>query len=769
MRIIFFIALLGSSIISFAQPQIELGTWGNELPYKEVVDLVVRPEEVVVATENGLFYFGRAFKTIDRVSKIDGLSGVVITAMSEHEPSGTLLVAYDNQIIDLIQGDQQTSLFDIQRFSIIGEKQINDIFLVGDRVFFSCDFGIVEMDIQSQEFDGPYFIGPNGSQLKVYEINSDGQRLFAATEIGLFSADINDPNLRDFNAWTQDSFLGGPINTLALYKGALYVNKKDLDSKTDTVYTNSSGSWTTVHEFEYWRRFALRADNDFIMTCTDFSFSAYDEDLNLAANMTQASRDYPFAVTTAVQGDPNDSEFFLGTLESGLVRHWNGFLAPNYLPEGPQNKAAFDVIARDNSIWTAQGGLDGSFQPLFNARPIQLKVEGEWLPSDRTVQDSATDIIELRFDPNNADNVWGASYGYGLLLWDAQGNLKERYDYSNTILQERAGGPGFTNIGGIDFDNEGRLWMTNPNTSDPLAVRTRNNEWFSYTLGGFAPSTLPIKSVMADDVGQIWVQLRNDGIVVFNHGNTLGNTNDDQVKKLTSASGQGALSSKSVLSMASDRNGAVWVGTNQGVVTFFSPSRIFSGQNFDAQHVLIEQNGVLSKLLENEAVTCIAIDGANRKWFGTARSGAYLMSADGTEEILHFTEENSPLFSNTIQSIAVNDEHGEVYIATEKGLITYRSGATEGSDTFGDVLAFPNPVRPDFTGDIAIKGLAENANVKITDISGNLVFETTALGGQALWNGRSFSGQDVTTGVYLVFMTNDDGSETAVTKIMIIR
>jgi ligand-binding sensor domain-containing protein len=274
---------------------------------------------------------------------------------------------------------------------------------------------------------------------------------------------------------------------------------------------------------------------------------------------------------------------------------------------------------------------------------------------------------------------------------------------------------------------------------------------------------------MVDNSDQVWVQLRNDGIVVFNHNNTLANTDDDQQRKLGTAAGQGALSSRSVLSMATDKNGAVWVGTNQGVVTFFSPERIFTGQNFDAQHVLIEQNGSLSKLLENEAVTSIAIDGGNRKWFGTARSGVFVMSPDGTEELLHFTEENSPLFSNSIQAIGINPDHGEVYISTDRGMISYRGGATEGQDTLGDVMAFPNPVRPGFSGDIAIRGLAENANVKITDISGNLVFETTALGGQALWSGQSFSGRDVTTGVYLVFLTNDDGSETAVTKIMIVR
>ncbi len=758
-------------MLTIAQPNIELGGWASELPYSNVVDIVVHSDEVAVATENGLFYFDRMLRSVEPRSTIDGLSGVSITAMSEHRDSETLIIAYDNQIIDLIRAEQKTSFFDIQRFNIIGERKINHILSIGDRIFFSCGYGIAEFDFLAKEFNGPYFIGENGSKVVIYEMTTDGQYLYAAAEDGLYSADINDPNLRDFNAWTKDPFLKGPINTLTYFDGALYVNKKDLDTKTDTVYFNKSGNWEPLHELLYWRRNSLTSDNDFLMVCTKFSFSAYNSELQLSGNMTQSSLDYPFEVTTAVQGDAQFNEFFLGTTESGLVRYWGGFNAPRYVPEGPQERNIFSMISRGNELWVAPGGVNGSFQNLFNRSPIQIKRKGNWIPSDPGIQDSAFDIIDLAFDPIDRGIVWGASYSRGLIRWNGDGSFHSRYDYTNSKLEEKEGQAGFTNIGGLDFDSQGRLWMTNSSTDAPLVVRPRSDdeEWFNYSLSGFAPSTLPIKSIMVDPIDQLWIQLRNNGIVVYNHNNTLANTNDDQITKLTTATNQGALSSNSVLSMATDRNGAVWVGTGQGVVTFFSPGNIFSGQNYDAQHVLIEQNGTFFKLLENEAVTCIAVDGANRKWFGTARSGVFLMSSDGTKELLHFTEENSPLFANAIQDISVNPDHGEVYIATGKGLITYRSGATEGFDTFEEVLVFPNPVRPGYLGDIAIKGLVENAHVKVTDISGNLVFETTALGGQAVWNGRSFAGTPVRTGVYLVFTANDDGSETAVTKIMIIR
>ena len=312
-------------MLTIAQPNIELGGWASELPYSNVVDIVVHSDEVAVATENGLFYFDRMLRSVEPRSTIDGLSGVSITAMSEHRDSETLIIAYDNQIIDLIRAEQKTSFFDIQRFNIIGERKINHILSIGDRIFFSCGYGIAEFDFLAKEFNGPYFIGENGSKVVIYEMTTDGQYLYAAAEDGLYSADINDPNLRDFNAWTKDPFLKGPINTLTYFDGALYVNKKDLDTKTDTVYFNKSGNWEPLHELLYWRRNSLTSDNDFLMVCTKFSFSAYNSELQLSGNMTQSSLDYPFEVTTAVQGDAQFNEFFLGTTESGLVRYWGGF------------------------------------------------------------------------------------------------------------------------------------------------------------------------------------------------------------------------------------------------------------------------------------------------------------------------------------------------------------------------------------------------------------------------------------------------------------
>ena len=278
---------------------------------------------------------------------------------------------------------------------------------------------------------------------------------------------------------------------------------------------------------------------------------------------------------------------------------------------------------------------------------------------------------------------------------------------------------------------------------------------------------------MIDNYGQKWIQMRYSNlnpysVLVFNDNGTPDNTGDDKSKKLNSAVGNGNIPGNIVFAMATDKNGEVWVGTEKGVAVFYSPENIFSGQNFDAQRILVEQDGYVQYLLENETVMSIAVDGANRKWIGTDRGGVFLFSEDGTKQIYHFTDENSPLLSNRVISIAINDITGEVYFATDNGVISFKSTATGGGDTFDNVYAYPNPVRAGYEGYIAIKGLVSNAQVKITDINGALIYTAKAEGGQAIWDGKNFNGSRARTGVYLVFAATADGSEKIVTKILII-
>ena len=309
-----------------------------------------------------------------------------------------------------------------------------------------------------------------------------------------------------------------------------------------------------------------------------------------------------------------------------------------------------------------------------------------------------------------------------------------------------------------------------------LKSETVGKYWISdYKNGLLSNSEGNYKSYSPSSLDTLY-QTRRDSIVVDldgnrwirqgNFGGILVISSKNQRQFVFSGVGVGNLTSNNVKSLALDRDGQIWVGTDKGVVVFDNPPAVFRGNNFDAYTPVFERR----RLLGNEIVTSIAVDGGNRKWIGT-RNGIFLFSPDGTELVSNFNEKNSPLPSSEIFYITAEPNTGEIYIQTPKGMVSYRGTATEGTQKQDEstVKVFPNPVRPDFEGLIGIEGLVENAFVKITDIAGNLVYETRANGGTAVWNGRTLSGGKVETGIYLIFSANAKGEETLVSRLAVVK
>ena len=329
-------------------------------------------------------------------------------------------------------------------------------------------------------------------------------------------------------------------------------------------------------------------------------------------------------------------------------------------------------------------------------------------------------------------------------------------------------GHGFIFITGLCFDRNNDLWISTNYEENPVYVRRSDGSWENIRLGydGFGFNTR-VNEIFATSYGQIWLLLERNGILVFRE-NPDGSISE---RFFTVINQQGDLLDR-VYSIAEDIDGNIWVGTIAGPVVYYSPYDIIDEEDeVVGTQILIPRNdgtNLADPLLKSEKINCIVIDGANRKWFGTEKSGVFLMSEDGKQEIHKFNSENSPLFSDNVRSIAINDDNGEVFFGTDKGILSFKGQATKGGDEYQDVYVYPNPVRENYRGDITVTGLVANVNVKITDVSGNLVFETQALGGQAIWDGKNFSGERVSTGVYLVFCSNEDGTKTYVTKLLFI-
>jgi ligand-binding sensor domain-containing protein len=314
--------------------------------------------------------------------------------------------------------------------------------------------------------------------------------------------------------------------------------------------------------------------------------------------------------------------------------------------------------------------------------------------------------------------------------------------------------------------------MTNSNVAEPISVLKADGSWKSFRVNNLISGYGALGDILVSSAGHKWVIIpRGNGLFAMDDNMTIDDISDDIYEKVSVVDKYGKVITNDVYSFAEDHNGNLWLGTNQGVLVMYSPYRLFTDGIIYAQEILIPRNdgsGYADPLLGTQIVTSIEVDGANRKWLGTAGGGVYLVSEDGLEELVQFNETNSPLLSNAIRDICVDGVSGEVFFGTDKGIISYKGDALQGSTAYNKVVVYPNPVRESYEGPVAIKGLVERTTVKITDMSGNLVFETESFGGQAIWDGKNLRGERVATGVYMIYLSNRDGTLAHVTKVLFI-
>lgn len=390
------------------------------------------------------------------------------------------------------------------------------------------------------------------------------------------------------------------------------------------------------------------------------------------------------------------------------------------------------------------------------------------------------DINCIVQDPKDATHHFAASAGEGIYEFK-DGKFINWYSMHNSPLESAVPNEpwadSYVRVNGLIYDKENNLWMVSCETQHAVSVLMKNGDWASLHYPEIVKASNFGRTIF-DKRGWLWAtssRIESGGLFCLNYNGTIADTSDDQHRFITRFTNQdGALLEQlAVYCIAEDKEGVIWIGTNRGPLVLNNPSRYFN-DNFYCTQIKVPRNddsGLADFLLVNEAINAIAIDGANRKWIGTASNGIYLISADGMETIHHFTEENSPLLSNSIVSIAIHPRTGEVFIGTGKGLVSYQSDATEAENSFkeSNVRAYPNPVRPDYSGVITVTGMVYDSDVKIVDTAGHLIYQGTSLGGQFTWDGRNKQGRRVATGIYMVLAADSEGKEGIVTKIAFIR
>ena len=717
----------------FIQAQdVAIGHWKNYLSYNSASYISESKNKIYCVASGGLFYINKDDETINRLSKVTGLSDTDVKQIAYSYELDVAIITYENCNVDLLKNNQIINISDIKRKEVGTSKSINNITINGSIAYLSSSIGLILIDLENEEIKDTYNVGDTISIYEIHGCTFLGDSIIVATSNGMYFSNANNQNLADYNNWILYN------NSSGTYDNVISSNTELFIDTSNVVTSISHNNNTIIRTFSD----SININNTYFLTHSKFQSIKY-------------------AII--------DSESIIWVADSanGLLRFSNLEYQGSYSPECPKENRIFSLEFFNNKLHACHGGHE-NFGTFWNKNGASVMDQfDDWRNYDYYELNNARDIVEA---VGNGSKTYFASYYNGIVELE-NGEVIERYSWHNTNngLDTISGWSQDNRmaIADLKFDNSGNMWGLLSSVDQPLFVKTKNNEWHKFSIS--QTQKFLFDEILIDDYNQKWgIMGRSNGLFIYTDNNTLDNPTDDQYKLLDMNIGNGNLPSMGVYCFENDLDGEIWVGTDKGIAVFYDPGSIFSGANFDAQQILISQGEYGQYLLSDEKIKCIKIDGANRKWIGTEKSGVFLLSEDGLDQVLHFTKDNSPLYSDHIVDIAINHENGEVFIGTSKGLISYRSNATSGETTQRETHVFPNPVKENYNGPIAISGLVANANVKITDITGNLVFESIANGGQAIWNGKNKNNERASTGVYLVFSTDPYGEEKVVSKILFI-
>jgi Two component regulator propeller len=750
------------------------GEWKDLLPYHMTKKVAVGSNRIYCCSSNSLFYYDLSDKSINRISKVQGLSEVEISTIAYAPKMNFLIIAYSNSNIDILDNKNRISnLPYIKNKTTIPARRIYNIMVVDNNAYLSCDFGIAVLDLDKLQIKDTYYPGNIGSTNKVNYTCTDGRNIYAATSSGIYKALINDPFLADFSHWSHynnfPTYLN-ECNAIEYFAGKLFAmyNTFKLNGKGDSIIYLANNVWFGLKVTNFTDIYSINVSSNKLFIASSKGVYTIAEDLSSSEIW------YDWTNTFAV-GDENGNVWIADLYKSLIEISKNGnsiVIEPN----SPFYPNVYKMDTKNGKLWTVAGSKDDAWEPQYNFYGAQSYIDNIWTdysiiehPEFQHVQD----IVNVKINPLDDEIVFMASWQIGGLLEYNHGHISF-FKANNSTIQPYfypTGKDTMYRLDGLSFDNSNNLWITNSLVKNQLLVYTANHKWKSFYLGKTTENIGKIGDVLATSWGHKWIFMpKSTSINIYDDNNTPENSSDDRDTMINFGNIESLITSTAIYCIAEDRQGVIYVGTDAGPVRFTSPQEVFNETGPSPQKIkvaIVKGQSTATFLLETERINAIAIDGANRKWFGTQNSGAYLIS-ENDNQIVHFTSENSPLLSNTIQDITIDHKSGVVYFATDKGLISYRGFATEGGQEFGKVYVYPNPVHEYYKGNIIVTGLIEDAIVKITDISGNIVNETKALGGQAIWNGKNLLGKRVNTGVYLVFCSNSDGSKTYVTKLLFI-
>lgn len=767
---IFFLAAFILSCPLYGQQRI--GEWRDFLPYQEASSVTQSADKVYYATPLSIASINKEDMSVSFLSKVTGLSDIGIQQVRFDEANQQLYVIYTNSNIDVIRSDAILNVPNVlANTSITGSKQINDIHISATGIaYLSTDFGIVILDGSRLTFGATILTG-----IRVVEMETIGSTVFAGTDDGLYMFDLSsDSNIADFNSWI---LLGAEQGLPSLF------STRALSNHDDLLYVGIRGNLYRSNEsLTFWETIRLEdeLELEFLESSNDRLIAGwrgpefrnqvlfFDED----DQFLEGGRNCAGVPIEAIRDE--DGQIWYADLFSRFR------MSPDYTSScrqfnynSPFSEDVSDIVVRDGDVLVASGGVAENFTFLFSRSGFYFQSDNTWtnfneIDNSNIAALDLLNVFRVAFHPS-LPRLYAGSYWAGLLQYDEEQDIYTLYNQTNSTLRGSIGDPARERVSGLVFDEDENLWVTAFNAPEPINIMTPDGQWISHPV----PSLGTLSDITIDDFGFKWmpVQGSNGGILVYDSGDDIVSSADDRFRLIQQ--NNSVMTTNTVRSVKVDREGTVWVGTDEGPVFFDCGRDVFEEERCPGVRRLVVQDSLGAFLLADQQINTIEVDGANQKWFGT-RSGLFVQSPQGEEQIAHFTADNSPLLDDEVNALAYEPQEGIMWIGTNNGLVTMRTEATGGAifHREEEVYAFPNPVEPDYRGPIAIRGLVTDANVKITDVNGLLVSELQALGGQAVWDGLDLEGNEVRSGVYLVFSADVrafDNPDAFVTKILVIR
>ena len=751
-------------------------SWEDFYSYNNVKDFIKVDNNIYAIVDNAIFTYNIVTGEVTKISSVNGLSGETTTSLHYSKDLEKVVIGYETGLLEIIDNKSNITIAkDIVNFNYSGNKQINNITEYNNKLYLSTSFAIIVYDLENLQFGDTYFIGDQSSEININQIKIYESIIYAATGNGIFTADIANPNLIDFNNWTH--YFSGDFSSVGIFNDQLFT------SNNRNLYKIENNTLLLLKTYPETIR-NIKFSQDFLTIATQRNVFVNDLNNIEIINHTSISTDeFYYNLNTAFF---EDDTLYLGTQEFGILKSNLQDISSfeEIHPEGPTSNLPFSITVNNNNLWVVYGGYNVSYGPINGLFGFSHYNGENWLNKPYS-SFNVKNLVNVTIDPTHENKVfissWGASNpndinNTGGMLIVENDEVVDFWNFANSGL-EKVFLPQYPNyittrINGSAFDTQGNLWIANAWVDERVKKYSADGSWSSFDMSSvITNSALGLNELEIDKTTNIWIGSRRNGVLVFNE-------NGEQKRAITTEQNKGSLPDLNAKTIKVDSNNRLWIGTKKGLVVLYNAADVFNENVINAEPIIILDDGIPKKLLGDQPINSIAIDGADNKWFGTETGGVMQTSPNGKVVLQSFNKNNSPLPSNNILKIAIDNNLGKVYFATDRGIVAFNSNVSFYGDGLPEVYAYPNPSTKN-NEFITIDGrngahLPNGTNVKILDAAGNLVYETNVkegqelFGGKVIWNKTNLAGNRVASGIYIVLLITKDNLETTVAKIAII-